>query len=448
MKILKRTLVILVIILLILISFGGIFIQKNNSVKNIMPEFKLGADLAGNRNIGLAVSTETKTIIYDKDGNIVEEEGKETTKKEEPVNDENILTKENYNKTKQIIEKRLNTLKAVQNNLSEQKAVDNYIIKQDNETGKLELQIPENDYTNMVLQYIAIKGVFNIVDEDNIILMDNSHIEKAEVGYSSTDSGITVYLTIQLNKEGTEKLREISNTYVKTTDEEGNDTTKKVTVKIDDTEMVSTYFAEEISNGMIQLSFGTAASNSENLVTYVQEANNLAVLLNSGNLPITYTMEENRYVLSYIDSDMAMVSAIIIASLVFVGLLFIIIKYKLNGLLAAISHIGYIALLLIIIRITNVILTLEGIAGILVAIILNYAFIVYILHLLKNNEEITFIKAFTKALIILVPIAITTIIFSFVKWLPIYSFGMTMFWGITFIILYNFIVTKTLIYKK
>ena len=65
MKALKITLIILVIILLALISFGGIFIQRTRFVENILPEFKLGAELSGTRNIGLVVSTATDTIIYD-----------------------------------------------------------------------------------------------------------------------------------------------------------------------------------------------------------------------------------------------------------------------------------------------------------------------------------------------------------------------------------------------
>ena len=49
MKGLKRTLIILIIILLALISFGGIFIQKTKFVENILPEFKLGAELIRNK---------------------------------------------------------------------------------------------------------------------------------------------------------------------------------------------------------------------------------------------------------------------------------------------------------------------------------------------------------------------------------------------------------------
>ena len=74
---------------------------------------------------------------------------------------------------------------------------------------------------------MAIKGIFNVVDEQNNVLMNNSDIKKAQVVYNSTDSGISVYLTIQFNKEGTQKLKEYSNTFIKTTDEEGKETTKK-----------------------------------------------------------------------------------------------------------------------------------------------------------------------------------------------------------------------------
>ena len=248
MKALKRTLIILVIILLALISFGGIFIQKTKFVENILPEFKLGAELSGTRNIGLVVSTATDTIIYDKDGNVVEKEGEETTKQEVPVNPTETLTEENYRLAKEVIEKRLNSIKAVDANLNVKKAVDYYEIKQNEQNGNIVVKIPENSDTDMVLQYMAIKGTFNVVDEQNNVLMNNSDIKKAQVVYNSTDSGISVYLTIQFNKEGTQKLKDISNTFIKTTDEEGKETTKKISIKIDNTTVLSTYFSERDFN--------------------------------------------------------------------------------------------------------------------------------------------------------------------------------------------------------
>ena len=390
MKALKRTLIILLIILLALISFGGIYIQKTKFVENILPEYKLGPDFTGLRNIGLKVSDATKDIYYDLDGNVVDEEGKNTTKKEESVNKEENLTKDNYKKAKEIIEKRLEKIKQVQYTsagIVENKAIDYYTIKQNEETGKIELKLPENANTDMVLRYVATKGDFTIVDDQDNVLMDNSYIKEAYVGYSSTSSGVTVYLTIQFDKQGTEKLKEISNTFIKTTDEEGNDTTKKIKVKIDDSEMLNTYFTEEISNGMIQLSFGTATGNS--LATYAQEAKNLETLLNAGNLPIVYEADENHYVLSDINKDMLFIPAIVIMSLLVIGIIILIVKYKVKGLLGAISIIGYIATFLIIVRLTNVVITLEGVAGIITSIILEYISIMYALNKMKENTDLT-----------------------------------------------------------
>ena len=65
---------------------------KTKFVENILPEYKLGPDFTGLRNIGLKVSDATKDIYYDSDGNVVDEEGKNTTKKEESVNKEENLT--------------------------------------------------------------------------------------------------------------------------------------------------------------------------------------------------------------------------------------------------------------------------------------------------------------------------------------------------------------------
>ena len=175
---------------------------------------------------------------------------------------------------------------------------------------------------------------------------------------------------------------------------------------------------------------GQASSNSEDINQYITEASNIAVLLNTNPLPLTYTIAENRYVMSDITLDMFYIPAIVVLAVLAVGILFLIIRYQKNGFLTAISLIGYIAAYLLVIRYTNVVITLEGIAGILIAVILNY---------------IGFKVAFLKTLFILVPVAITSVILCFTGWLPMISFGMTIFWGILMAILYHLIITRSLI---
>ena len=107
-----KILVILIIIAICLISFVGIFVKDKNQMKNIIPDYLLSMNLKGRRAVKLTVDTSTEEITYDSEGNVttdgVDEEGnlKEGyTKKDEKINKDEALTKENYMAVKEIIEK-------------------------------------------------------------------------------------------------------------------------------------------------------------------------------------------------------------------------------------------------------------------------------------------------------------------------------------------------------
>ena len=112
-KTLKIILAILVVILITLISFGGIFVKDKNRMKNLLPEYQLGNDFKGSRVFTIKPDSTVNTKYYDSEGNKVEESSiqedkkSEYTKKEIPINSEEVLNKENYEKTKKIICKRL-----------------------------------------------------------------------------------------------------------------------------------------------------------------------------------------------------------------------------------------------------------------------------------------------------------------------------------------------------
>ena len=438
---LKVTLVILVIILISLISFGGIYLQKMKFVENIIPDYQLGMDLEGSRLITLGVDKTKNTVIYDKDGKVVEKEGEGTTKKEEPVNPEDTLTEENYDAVKKIVQKRLDMMHT-----------SDYTIRQNEKTGELYVQIPENTNTDLIAQYMAIKGKFTVQNSDKEVLLNNSHIKKAEVRYNSSATGTTVFLTIQLNKEGAQIFQDITKNYVTSTDESGKDNSKKITMKIDDSTLLETAFDNEVSNGLIQMSIGTATTNSSTLDGYVREASNITVLLNSEELPLTYTVSENRYVMSDITREMFYIPVAVIGVILVIGLVFLIIKYKKNGVLSAIALIGYIAVLLLVIRYTNVMLTMEGMIAIVITAVLDYIFTIYLLNLIKHQDSktvseasTTFKEALIKTLFIFIPVAVTAVVLCFAGWLPIYSFGMVAFWGLLLIVIYNLIITRTLV---
>ena len=71
------------------------------------------------------------------------------------------------------------------------------------------------------------------------------------------------------------------------------------------------------------------------------------------------------------------------------------------------------------------------------------------IKLIKQGKEIedakvVFQKEVKYMVWIIVPLAIMAIVFSFAKWLPIFSFGMIIFWGILVSIIYHAIITRVL----
>lgn len=441
-KKLKVILIILLIILISIISFGGIFIQKGKLVENILPEYLLGMDFKGGRFLKLVVSDETKEVIYDKNGNVVTEEGDNTTKKNEPINSKENLTKENYNKTENVIKKRLNGM-----------GVTNYTTRLNEKDGTIFIQIPENTSTDTIAQYTATKGNLEFVGENDEVLLTQEHIKSAQAATSSSTSGVSVHLIIEFDEEGKEALKNITSTYVKTVDADGKEQEKKIDLKLDNSTLFSTSFDETIENGIFQLTVGQASKTTETLNNYITEASNMAALLDNGSLPLTYTIDENRYVQSDITLKTLLVPLIIIDVLFVIAFVMLIIRYGKNGLLGVISLIGYIAVLLLLVRFCNVTISLEGVAGLFVSVALNYAFTIYVLHLIKHNkndaksDELNsyFNNILLKSLAIIIPVAITMVVTSFAGVLPVYSFGLVMFWGIFAGVVYDFAITKTLI---
>ena len=263
--------IIVIILLLSLISFVGIYVKDKNTMKNVIPEYKLGTDLHGARNILVKVDDSTTTKKYDSDGNLVkdssdgDENNENITEVEEKVNPDELRTADNYEAVKNIIEARLKYMK-----------VEDYLLRFDESTGDISLEVPENSSTDYIAQYAITKGEFKIVDNDTSeVLLTNADLKEAKVQYSTSTSGTTVYLTIEFNKDAVEKLRDISKTYVSSTDTDGNTTTKKIKMTLDDSTIITTYFQEEISTGIIQLSMGTSTSTSE-IQTNIQSASNMA----------------------------------------------------------------------------------------------------------------------------------------------------------------------------
>lgn len=434
-KVIKILTIVLLIVLVSMIGFFGIYIKDKNQMSNVVKEYSYAMDINGVRTIKLKLNDE-----------VAEEE----------------RTEDNYSKSKKIIEKRLKAL-----------GVQEYNINLNTKSGEITIEIPEDTNTDTIVSNINTVGKFEFVDSETTeTLLDNSDIKSSDVLYNNGTSGTSVYLEIAFNKEGKSKLEEISRKYIKdednttsesnqvseneTIDEETEEETtseKQITMKIDDEEIMTTSFDEPITTGKIQLSVGTTTTDTDKLQDYISQAQNIATVLDSGNLLVKYDIEKNQYVLSDINKQELGYIAIVVACVMALGIIVLIIKHKSNGLLAGISYIGLGALYLLLIRYANVVLSIESIFGIIAMLVLNYIFIVLVLNNIKkmkidknvNLVNKAVVDAYKKFFNRIIPICVMAIVFCFVKWIPMSSFGMISFWGLVLIAIYNVVITRSLL---
>ena len=482
MKKVKILTIVLVIVLISMISAFGLYGKVQNRMEDNVKDYTYAMDLKGARNIRLTVNNENKEVIKDAEGKVVEsaeeltdEQLKEKGYIKENVanNPKEVLTKENYEKTKKILEERF-----------KEQGIGEYEISVNEENGEILIKIPENKNTDKVVSNLNTVGKFEIIDsETKEVLMDNKDLKEAKVMYgssSTSSNGTTVYLDMKFTKEGTKKLEDISNNYKKVEEDqntntngeaENNNTTtneetkteaneskentekeKQITMKLDDQEIMTTSFEETIKTGTLQLSIGASATDSKTLQGYAEQAGTMASVLNSGNMPVKYDISQNEYILSDVTlQDLQYVKLAVVIAIA-VAIITLVIRFKMNGLLAGISFIGFTAIYNILLKYTNVTLSIQGIFGIAIILLLGYIFINMILTKIKNNkEELTkeeinksIKESYKEFFIKIIPICIAVVVFCFTNWMAISSFGMVMFWGITLMAIWN-LVTVTLL---
>lgn len=466
-KKLSIVLILLIIILISIISFVGIFYQDKNQMVSVIPDYNLGTDLSGYRKIILTVDES--------------DEG----------NTEEVLTYDNFVKSANVIKARLKSM-----------GIEDFTVRCDEGEGQIEITIPENDQTEYVLADITQKGDFEIRNTANDeVLMNNDDIRSVEVDvvqstYSTSSSAI--YMDIHFTNSGSRTFRNITRDYqnvvtndtaennvvaetnstynetasnttaenettTNTTENETSDTnstanevsnettdetvaeednTTEIGLYIDDTSMMTTSFSEIIDNGVMSLSLGTSSSAEQTKILSYQ-AESLAAILENDAMPVQYSVTGNIYVSSPIEQNTINILIGIGICIALIMLIVAIVKYRVKGVIVSVCMIGFIALYLLILRYTNVVITLEGIFSIALVFIINYILNIMILNRLQKNVEKTFSKALTKFSLSMVPMLILAVVCCFSSWMSLFSFGMILFWGLVTSVVYNVVITRT-----
>lgn len=465
---LKIILCIAVVILIAVISFVGVYIKDTVLFKNKVPDYNLSSDFGEKRITGFIFNT--KETIYDKDGNKVDSipEGANEAdyrKEKENANSEEVLNTNNYKKVKEIFEGRLKTLN-----------VEDYKIRMDENTGDITVELAENENTDKIIQYLSCTGDFSLKDAENgEVLLDRNNVKVAKVLYSNASSdGVTVYLGIQFDKEGKEKLAEISRKYVKpeeTEKEEGenseettnegenneekkeeDDKKNKVALTLEGSEMLTTHFGEEIKSGELTISLGTGKDN-DSIQEYMEQGNFYAMLINNPEMPIKYKVGATETVKGNLNGDEIYISIGVLAIICLASVIYTICRFKINGVFGGISIILMIALLLLCGKYTNSDISLNSVFAVILLVALDTYLLSKILGSIKKDNSIenvhkaTLKTYFAEKEIILITLVIA-IVFTFMKHVGSYTFGMTVFYGVISIAISNLVFLRTILLAK
>lgn len=456
---LAKLIVVLLIVLVSLISFLGIHKRNLNTWKSILPDYQFSKELSEIRTFEFSVDTSTKdkssdentaenttgnttenatntvaegtTENTDNTANTTDTNSTNTTAEQVPVNDPAVLTKENYLKTKKIVENRLKDF-----------GIADAEVTVNENNGKLAVSVPYEGTTDYSAALASQKGKIEIIDsETKEVLMGRSMIKKASAYYqqannndsatATTDDTVSYNLGVKLTftTEGQKKLNELSKTYIETTDENGETSQKTITVQIDGEDKYITYFTPdgEYTELAIPLYRSVSADDMDTFNSDYKDCFVTQTILNNDEFPITYKLTSG----SFIESDLGenFVKGLSIAGIVLLAIVIVltIVKNKKDGFCASIIEIGYIAILLLIIRAASVSLTLSGILTIAIMAIVNYFLL---LTFMKTEKAIDKLEKFGNFILTIIPFIITIVVFALGKEVNTQSIGSVGIWGI------------------
>ena len=437
----------IMIVLIIIVGFVGIYTKKLNKLTNIIPEYNFGMDIKGNREFNLIIDNkeEEKKVLIDSNGEVAGEvineekqpDGYTIETRKVKLNNDEDLTIENFEKTKKIIEKRIKKFK-----------INEYNLKLNNQTGNIIIELPQNEETDNNYSMLITEGKFEVLDnQTGIVLMDNSEVVKAAATMNqSSTNGYDVYMQIQFNEEGVQKLKDISNKYIEYT-EEGNEESSidYVAFKLDETTLYTTYFAEEWTSDVIYIPIANNITDSTQLKETFDSVEKLSDIINTGKLPVKYYLESDEFLKSSITKENIEIFKYGVLSVLIVVSIILAIRFKLRGFELGIINIGFVALYSIILRYLNIEINLPGIISILAIIIINLALYYFILKNNIENNEIN--KMFKEFNMIIIPFIIIAVVFTLTNNINTLTIGMLTFWGIAICELYNLVVLKIILKK-
>ncbi|MCQ2372455.1 MAG: protein translocase subunit SecD [Phascolarctobacterium sp.] len=268
-------------------------------------------------------------------------------------------------------------------------------------------------------------------DRGNVVLTGKDLKDaRAQVG-----QGNAAVVGLEFNDEGAKKFAELT----------ARNIGRTIAIELDGKVLTAPVVQEAITGGRAQISGQRS----------VEEAEQLAILLRSGSLPVKIEVLENRTVGPTLgqDSKEKSIKAFLIGiAAIYV---FMLVFYRLSGIVADIALLLYVMLLLVVMRYLGATLTLPGIAGIILSI--GMAVDANVLIFERFKEEVrkgktlrsAMASGFSRAIITILDSNITTLMAAAILFYlgtgPIKGFAVTLALGTLLSMFTAVTVTKFLL---
>ncbi len=402
----KRGIIFLLVIAIVAslsyMAIYGIQIGEYN-ISPLKEQVKLGLDLEG----GVFVVLEAQTDVTGE------------------------VLKRKMQEAKSIIDQRVNSLGVTEPTI---------VIEGDN---RIRVELPGIKNTQRALELIGKTAKLEFIDPKGNIVVTGENIKKSDPAYQEdrTTGKQEAVVSLEFDSEGAKKFSQATRELSKKT----NVQEKIIYIVLDDEVISSPVVNDSITDGKAIIEGDFA----------IEEASNLATLIRAGALPVEMKEVQSSVIgptLGLKSLDKSVFAALIGLILIFI---FMIIFYRIPGLVADIGLTIYILIVLGAMVSLNATLTLPGIAGLILSIGMAVDANVVIFERIK--EELRLGKTlrsavdsgFKRALSTVLDANITTLIAGIVLFNfgtgPIKGFAVTLIIGLIASLITAVFITKTLI---
>ena len=269
-------------------------------------------------------------------------------------------------------------------------------------TDRIRVEIPNVSDPNEILRIIGTPAQLYFVDPDGNNIMEGSMVKNAQ---ASQDENGQPCVAFELNEEGAKIFAE----------ETAKNLGKVISITLDGETISAATVNSVIAGGKGQITGSFT----------VDEVKNLATLILSGALPLSLSQLEVSAISATLGVealDKAVLAGVIGVALV---MLFMLLRYRLCGVVADIALTIYIMIVVLLLALTGAQLTLPGVAGIILGIGMAVDANVVIFERIREEMAVgrplasSIKKGFSNALSAIVDANVTTVIAALV----LYMFG-------------------------